>query len=240
MKKLRQAGFTLIEVLIISPVVMLTIIIIMSFLFNQYGQLTQQGSQINLNIEAQNITFSMQDDIFYANAFNSGLNSGLLDTYQPSGGWKYNSDPKTLIISTPALTESYRSDTRKLVYINTEGCDASVIQENAPLYNNVIYFVSGTNMYKRIVSAPATMATCGTSFLPQSCPSDHTSASCPADRLLTDKLNSFTITYYDNANNVTTTPEQATKIKIDLQLKDKAYAEDIFTTNSITLKRLNQ
>ncbi len=237
--KNRQEGFTLIEVLIISPVVMLTIILVMSFLFNLFGQLTQQGSQIDLNVEAQNIAFSMQDDIFYANAFGSGLNSGLVDSYQPSGGWKHNTTPVTLIISTPALTENRRSDTRQPVYINTEGCTTN-LDQNAPLYNNVIYFASGTNLYKRIVTAPSTMATCGTSFFPQSCPTGHTTPTCQEDRLVTTKLNNFVLTYYDNTNAVTTTPELATKVKVELTLKDKAYAEDITATSSLTLKRLNQ
>ncbi len=238
MKK-RQDGFTLIEVLIISPVIMLTIVITMSYLFNLYGQLTQQGSLINLNVEAQNITFGMQDDIFYANSFNSGLNSGLVDAYQPSGGWKNNTTPGTLIISTPALTDNRRSENREPVFIDTEGCTTNLL-DNAPLYNNVIYFASGTNLYKRIVSAPSTTATCGSSFFKQTCPHGQTTSTCGEDRLMTDKLNNFTLTYYDSSNNVTTTPEIATKVKVELQLKDKAYAEDIFSTSSITLKRLNQ
>jgi competence protein ComGC len=235
----RQAGFTLVEILIIAPIVMVTIVIMISFLFNQYGQLTQQGSQLNLNVEAQNIVFSMQDDIMFANAFTQGLNSGLVDDYEPGGGWVYNSTPSTLIISTPAETANHRSSNRQPVYIDTEGCDASVLKDNSPLYNNVIYFVSGTNLYKRSVTAPSTMATCGTSYQKQNCPAANASASCPADRLLTDKLNSASFTYYDTNNTVVTDPELAEKVKIDLQLKDRAYAEDIYSTSTITLRKLN-
>lgn len=239
MRLLNKQGFTLVEILIVSPVVMLTIIIIMSFLFNQYGQLTQQGSQINLNVESQNITFSMQDDIFYANAFTSSLNGNLLDSYQPGGGWNYNTTPETLIISTPALTGNRRADDRQPVYIDTVGCDPSVIQENSALYNNIIYFVEGTRLYKRTVTAPPTMATCGTSFQEQSCPAANATATCPADNLMTDKLDTFNVTYYDALNNEVATPELSTKVKIDLRLKDRAYAEDIYADSTITLKRLN-
>lgn len=238
-KRLAQQGFTLIEILIMSPIVMLTIVIIMSFLFNQYGQLTQQGAQLNLNVEAQNITFSMQDDLFFANAYSSGINSGLVDANQPSGGWKSNTTPQTLIVSVPAETANRRSDTRKPVYINTEGCDPLVLEDNSPLYNNVIYFVSGSNLYKRYLTAPSSMATCGTSFQKQTCPSNKVTSSCPADRLLTDKLQSFTVTYYDTSNTVTTTPDNAEKIKVDIQLKDRAYAEDLTSSSTITLRKIN-
>lgn len=239
MKKLHQSGFTLTEILVVAPVVMLTIIIVMSFLFNQYGQLTQQGAQINLQVEAQNITFSMQDDIFYASGFASILNDNLIDSYQPSGGWKYDSTPETLIISTPALTGNHRAEDRQPVYIDTEGCDPSVVQENSPLLNNVIYFVDGSNLYKRIVTAPDTLQTCGTSFFRQSCPQSSSNPTCPSDRLVTDKLDAFNIVYFDAAGTEVDTPEQASKIHVNIQLKDRAYANDIYATSSITLKKLN-
>ncbi len=232
-------GFTLIEVLIMAPIIMVTIIIIMSFLFNQYGQLTQQGAQINLNVEAQNIVFSMQDDIFYANAFVDDLNSNLVDSHQPSGGWDGTTTPTTLLISTPAMTQNHRSASRQPVYINTVGCGSSVLEDNDALYNNIIYFSSGTTLYKRIVSAPSTLATCGTSFLKQTCPAASVTSTCQADIVLTKNLQSFTATWYDSSGNVVTSPGSATTIKVDLQLKDRAYATDIYANSTITLKKLN-
>lgn len=223
-----------------SPIMIIAVVMTMSFLFNQYGQLTQQGAQVNLNVDAQNITFSMQDDVFYANTFKQTINSGLSDAFQPGGGWTYNTTPQTLVISAPALTGNRRSANRQPVYINTEGCDASVLEENSPLYNNIIYFVSGTRLYKRTISAPSSMATCGTSYQVQSCPQAQSSSTCPADRLLTDKLQTFTVTYYDTSNTVVTNPESAERIKVSLTLKDRAFAEDITSTSTITLRKLNQ
>jgi Tfp pilus assembly protein PilV len=236
-----QSGFTLIEVLILSPILMVTVVLLMSYLFNQYGQLTQQGALINLQTEAQNIVFSMQDDLFFARSFESNKNTNLTDTYQPSGGWKSNTTPPTLIISDVALTTNRRSATRIPVYINTYGCSPqATLEQNDELFQNTIYFVSGTNLYKRILSAPSTLSICGTPFQKQTCPSGHETATCPLDRKLTDKLNTFSITYYDTDNNVTTTPENAEKVKVSIQLKDKAFAEDIYADSSITLRKLNQ
>ncbi len=238
MKSLRADGFTLVEVLIMSPILMITIIITMTLLFNQYGQLTQQGAQVNLNVEAQNIAFSMQDDVFFASSFEQTSNSNLIDANQPSGGWTYSTTPKqTLILSTAALTTNPRNAARQVVYIDTAGCPS---EENSVLYNNVIYFASGTNLYKRILTAPSSMNTCGASFQRQTCPAASVTSECPADRILSDKLESFTVTYYDTNNTAVTDPEQAEKVRIDLQLKDKAFAEDIFSSSSITLRKLNQ
>lgn len=235
-----EQAFTLIEVLVIAPILMLTIVVLMTFLFNQYGQLTQQGALINLQTEAQNITFSMQDDIFFADSFEQNMNANLADAYDPPAGWTYNTNPSTLIISTPALTGNRRSANRTPVYINTVGCDQAVIEENSPLMNNVIYFASGTTLYKRIISAPNNMATCGTSYQKQTCPAANATTSCPPDRVITKNLSKFTLKYYDANNVAVTDPSIADKVQIDLELKDKAFAEDIYATSNITLKKLNQ
>jgi hypothetical protein len=237
----KSAGFTLVELLVIGPIVMVTLFGAITFLFNQYGRLVQQNAQLNLQLEAQNILFGLQDDLWYANLFTSTINDNLADQYQPSGGWTYNSTPPTLIISTPALTTNRRSANRTPVYIKGSTCTPPDGNgDNSVLYNNVIYFVHNSNLQKRILTAPANMQTCGTSYTKQNCPAANASASCPADVLLSDHLNTFSITYYDTSNIVTTTPENAESVKVDIGLKDKAYAEDIYATSSIRLRKLNQ
>jgi hypothetical protein len=54
------------------------------------------------------------------------------------------------------------------------------------------------------------------------------------------RSSSFGVTYYDVNNAVTTTPELAEKIKVDLTLQDKADAEDITASSSLVLKKLNE
>lgn len=241
MRKLQTAGFTLIEILIICPILMLVIAYTMNYLFGQYGQLTKQQGLVNLQLGVQEVTFSMQDDVFFSNAFTTTTNSNLSDPYAPSGGWKATTTPQTLILSTPALTSSHRDPNRKPVYINTVGCSPeATLEQNDPLYNNTIFFVSGTNLYKRTLTAPSSLSTCGTSYLKQSCPADHANSTCPVDVLLTDKLSTFSITYYNGSNTVVSTPEQARKIKVTVTLHDKAFAEDIYATSTLTMRRVNQ
>lgn len=239
-KPLRQ-GFTLVELLVISPIVLVVTVATVTFLFNQYGRLVQQSARLNLQVEAQSILFGLQDDLWYANHFTSGSYENLVDDYQPPGGWQSGTTPPTLIISSAALTANRRDSNRQPVYINESTCeppDGNGI--NSVLYNNIIYFVSGTNLYKRTISAPASLATCGTSYEQQSCPAEFANSNCPADNLLSDRLDSFQVTYYDITNAVTATPESAESIKVDLRLKDRAFAEDIFSSSSMRLKKLNQ
>lgn len=236
-----EKGFTLVELLVIMPIVLVTVIAGVTFLFNEYGGLVKQSGQLNLQLDAQNILFGLQDDLWYANLFTSDKNDNLVDTYAPSGGWKFNTNPRTLIISSPALTTSQRDPDRTPVYINESTCDPPDGDgDNSVLYDNIIYFVSGTNLYKRVLTAPSTMDTCGTPYVKQTCPSNHASGSCPADTILTDKLNTFSVTYYDTGNNTTNTPESAESVQVSLTLKDKAFAEDITASTSLRLRKLNQ
>lgn len=238
-RQIGRKGFTLVELLVIAPVLMVTIIIMMTFLFDQFGQLTQEGSRLRLVTESQLVTLSMQDDVFFASAFMSSLNPGLVDVHEPSGGWTNDTDPQTLIVSVPALTGSNRDPDRQPVYVDTEGCEAEVLETNAPLLNNVIYFAEGTNLYKRTVSAPEGVATCGTSYDKQTCPEASATEECRMDVLLTDKLNKFEITYYDSDNTEVSDPEVAKRIKVDVELKDRAFAEDVYGNATITIKKLN-
>lgn len=237
--RLSNKGFTLVEVLVVAPVMILTIVIMMSFLFNQYGLLTQEGTRLRLVTDAQLITLNLQDDVFFASVFGSTKNSNLVDSYEPSGGWLYSTTPQTLILSGAALTKSNRDPTREPVYIDTLGCEPENKEQNDVLQNNIIVFAQGTELYKRTLTAPSSLSLCGSSFDKQTCPAEHVTASCSKDVLLTDKLDSFTVTYYDEGNVVVTTPEQAQRIKVSVRLKDRAYAEDVFGDANITLKKLN-
>lgn len=243
-RKSSQSGFTLIEVLVISPVLIFTIVITLSYLFNLYGQLTQQASQLNLQSDAQTILFSIQDDLTYAREFSTAKYPSLSDAYAPSGGWtSQNTNPARVIILVPATTASHRSPDRQTVYLNEVGCtpdvDLETMQSNSLAFHNIIYFVNGSNLYKRTLSPSTGTAMCGTPYLRQSCPAANATSTCPADKLISSQVNAFTATYYDSANNIISSPSAAQRVRLNIQLKDRAYAEDIYANSSITVKRLN-
>lgn len=239
MKHLNEAAFTLVEVLVISPVIMMTVLVMLNFLFNQYGQLTQQGVQLDLQVETQKSLFSMQDDIFFAAGFLATKSDNLVDSYAPPGGWQHDSTPETLLIAAPALTKNHRLPDRATVYINEIGCDPETLENNSILVNNIVYFVDGTNLYKRTLTAPSSLSTCGTSYQRQNCPADNASDTCPADILLSDRVESFEITYFDGTNAETLEPTQARKVRVTLTLVQKAYADDVRASMSLTMKGLN-
>lgn len=241
MKYKNQRGFTLVEMLVIGPVMMLATITAVTFLFNQYGFLVKQNALLNLQLEAQNILFGLQDDLWYASQFASGKNDNLADSYEPVGGWTNATTPPTLIVSLTALTTNARDPDRQPVYINESTCTPPDGNgANSVLYNNVIYFVSGVNLYKRTLTAPPSMATCGTPYEKQTCPAGNSSPTCLPDVILSDHISSFSVIYYDTDNITTTTPENAESVQVDMGLSDKAFGEDISASSSLRLRKLNQ
>jgi hypothetical protein len=237
----RERGFTLVELLVIGPVMLLATITAMTFLFNQYGQIVKQDGQLRLRMEAQNLLFGFQDDLWFANQFSSTINSNLSDPYQPAGGWNNATSPPTLIVSLTALTTNQRDPNRQPVYINESTCTPPDGDgANSILYNNTIYFQEDTNLYKRTLTAPAGLATCGTSYEKQTCPEANSSPTCRADPVLSDHVTSFSVTYYDVDNVVTTTPESAESVEVSLTLTDKAFGENVTATSSLRLRKLNQ
>lgn len=241
---MKQRGFTLVEILVIAPVVMITIVITISFLFNLYGQLIQYGAKINLQSDAQTILFGLQDDLSFSKDFGTTKDTSLTDVYAPGGGWIYNSNPKTLILLSPAATANHRNPAREPVYINQLGCTPGVtletMQENTLAVNNIIYFVSGTNLYKRILSPPTGTSMCGTPYLKQTCPSANATTTCLKDILLSNNVSSFDVTYYDSSNTAITDPTTADKVKVDITLSIKAFSENVYASSSLTMRKFNQ
>jgi len=238
---IKERGFTLVELLVIGPVMLLAAITTMTFLINQYGQVVKQDGQLRLRMESQNLLFGFQDDLWFANQFSSTINSNLSDPYEPTGGWSSATTPPTLIVSLTALTTNQRDPNRQPVYINESTCTPPDGNgANSILYNNTIYFLEGTNLYKRTLTAPAGLVTCGTSYEKQTCPQANSSPTCRADPVLSDHVTSFSVIYYDVDNVVTTIPENAESVEVNLTLTDKAFGETVTANSNLRLRKLNQ
>lgn len=236
--KLNSKGFTLMELVIIGPILMATIAILMNFMFNQYGQLLVRNTAVNLQVQSGNILASIKPEAANASTFVSQINSTQNDEFAPSGGWSANNNSDVLILSTPALTAPYGNDNSQKVYINTVGCEPETTRlGNDALLVNIIYFSKGSNLYRRVLSSNGSLSTCGNNYFKQTCPSSNSSAGCPEDRLLTNQLDEFKVSYIDQNGNQTTRPEEGSLVKISLKLKDKAYAETVVAGSDITVRR---
>lgn len=242
----QQSGFTIVELLVVMPIYVLVVMVTFSSLLSRYGELLKEAAAVNLRLEAETSLVVLEDELIFATDFGEVITADLSDAYAPSGGWKNNTNPDTLIIYETALTAGRRDANRDFVYKNQYGCGSNY---NPIALNNLVYFTkqNTTDSYKTLYkrSVVPSYATCQTNYRIKSCPESVIIAGCTSDGIVSRNVIDFDIEYYDD-DNVLINDESGTydlslarKLKVKLTLGDKANGEDITVTSAVTMKRLN-
>jgi len=148
-------GFTVVEMMVIAPIV---ILVIGSFIFAIVKMTGDVMSTRNANTLAYNIQDALnriEDDARLSMGF---LYSSINPT-TPQGSdngstaFSATTTNKTIIINTFATTDNPLSSSRGLVYTNTPitNCNSPQISQNPPLMTNTVYFVSGDTLWRRVI-----------------------------------------------------------------------------------------
>lgn len=176
MKKLNQRGFTLVELVIIVPIMLVSISYTMKFMIDLYGSSLAKTQKLNLQIDSQTASSTIKNDVFYATSLLSSLPTGspapFIDPSPPSSPWKVALDspqtsgvytplatgtnlstPKVVLIATEQQTSSKNSG-RKLLYTSpTSDCNPPL----TPLRNLIVYYVkqqtgsSNKQLFRRVI-----------------------------------------------------------------------------------------
>jgi prepilin-type N-terminal cleavage/methylation domain-containing protein len=258
----KQNGFSIIELLIVLPIVSIVVIVLISALFSQYATVLAETSRTELRASGQTILINLQDELLFTMAYGEELEGRLVDVNEPSGGWNYDTNPQTLIINEIALDSTRRDETRHIVRQRVNNCESSSITANPLAVNNTIYFVQPnsdfpySNLFKRTITPtydlcsidintgnPCTPTTtnCRSNAKQTSCPTNlvGTGNCTTEDSLLTDKVLDFRIKYFTEGNIETPIPSSAEKIEIELDLGDKVFGKEIDITVKHTIRKIN-
>lgn len=244
----QQGGFTIIELMVITPMMMLVAFSILSMMISIYGQSIVGTAEVNLQLQAETVLTTMQDELIFADSFGETISSDSLnlvaDPNQPGGGWNFNTSPhSTLIVIEPALTANRQNPAADFVRRNYFGC-SQALESNPRVFNNLVYFVSGSSLYKRILPAGSSGTLCSQTYRVRTCPTALVTPTCPNDITLSNTVESFVITYYDEANQVIDiadggSPTDAEKITMQLDLTDQINGKTITASAGITVRNLN-
>ncbi|TAH33226.1 hypothetical protein EYC58_01185 [Candidatus Saccharibacteria bacterium] len=257
-----QDGFTIIEIGIIVPI----LIVFLLALFNSLWLLLQSSSvertETNSAYDIQAALSIIEKDVMLSSQFLATTDSGITDAYPPTSNgntWSYlgeNSNVRALILKTYATTTNTESNERQPIFLDQVGCTAATIYYNDVLDYNTIYFVKNDTLYRRkIINTSST--TCNPAYQKQSCPSLETlgtgtrSATCQADdEPVAQNVSGFTITYYDKSNS--TTPidtyasgadpallQTANAVKVTITISRKAMGKTTAINSTILIPRLN-
>jgi hypothetical protein len=142
---------------------------------------------------------------------NADENNRWPDSNSPGGsgnqfGWQSSST--TLVLATAAKNQS-----GNIIFSDP----ANYITEK----NNIIYFVQGGTMYKRIIAAPVTGNTAKTT-----CPASSATSSCPADKELLHNVTAFSVSYL-NGQNQSVSPTDARAVELHVTVNKKVFGEPV-------------
>lgn len=207
-----QGGFTLVEMMVIAPLVILLIGLFITYIVTTTGESAKQTDKNAISYEIQGGLNIIEEDanraVDYLSSVTSTNTEFPISNKQGSdeGTAGYSANSNHLLMKMPATTNSSFSDDRSLVYLNypDSSCDVSTITLNDSLYYLVAYFVRDGSLWRRVIMGsyggnslcsgytPWQQATCSPTTMAGSPP-----LYCKAtDVELVENVSSFTTNYY--------------------------------------------
>jgi Tfp pilus assembly protein PilV len=228
----KEAGLTLIEMLVVAPLVILLIGVSLGYI----SSLTGQGLQTRQkNLLAYTTQASLDDIEVNANQATSflpqttgvvspqGRNNSGTQFVANSGG-----SGGTLIIKSAATTKNPYDPTRALIYTGTgSGCN----ENNTILTYTTVYFIASNQLFKRTILP--NVAACAVPYQLNSCASASMSSTiCKVeDEKLADNVSDFSISYF--SDNAAATPDNADTILVSLTLSQPTAGQTITYTGTV-------
>jgi type II secretory pathway pseudopilin PulG len=210
-KRNQSAGFTLVEILVIAPIVILVIGAFVGVTLTMTGEILTTRANDSLLYSVQDSLDRMSTDVRSSNNF---LAANNITISSPQG-----SDNSTagfvnvggangpeLILDSTATTANPNLLTSQPVYLQNSpnACASSAVQQNATLHYNIVYFVNNNTLYRRIITNSNFLtAGCTTPWQRPNCAAGMTGALCKTnDEVLISNVSGITlqINYYTSAN----------------------------------------
>lgn len=216
----KQGGFTIVELLIGISVASILFLAFMAAILNYFVLLTQNNALIDMTNSSQNLLRSTVNALQVSDGVRQ--TNSITDPNAPSGGWNTSNSNFVIVIDTPSLDSNHNYITN-----TTTG---------GPYMDELVYYKSGTSLYKRTLANPnATGDTLATS-----CPPSLATSTCPADPDLADHFQSMSFTLYDQDAVTTTDPTQARSIGIGLVMQRSVFGRSISLNNNIRVTLRNR
>lgn len=205
-------GFTLVEMLVIVPVVILVIGIFIGVIVSMTGDILAARGSNALSNNIQDALNRIEQDVNSSSGYLATNNIALTSPqgYDDSTSSFKNvgTNGTMLIINSYATTSNPLSSSQNTVYTpNPNPCNSTQVNQNPPVMVNIIYFVKGGTLWRRVV-APYNYATIGCSVpwqQPSCTPGYATPSFCKTqDTRLVDNMqtNGFSVNYFSNASSI--------------------------------------
>lgn len=216
-----ESGFSLVEMLIVAPIVILMIGIFVSTIVSMTGDVLSTRASSTLAYNIQDALNRIDQDVKLSGGY---LATNDIILTSPQG---YNNDTTNFHNANPDTTignililETYTTDsnplnlTQNLVYMSGQpnACNSAQINQNQPLMMNTIYFVKANTLWRRIVAssnyatAGCVSGSIGAPWQRPSCAPTISGTMCTTqDQRLVDGIQtgSFSVNYYTSPSSTT-------------------------------------
>jgi len=235
-------GFTLIEMLVVAPIVLLVIGVFIAAIINITGEVLSARSANSLSYNIQDALSRIEQDIKLSGGFLSTNNITLTSPqgYNDDTTNFHNIDQTTgtmLILNSYTTANNPQSTAPDILYAagQPNPCDNPLINKNQPVMMNVVYFVKNGTLWRRtIASSNYETVGCSKPWQQPSCAQNVTNAFCKTtDLQLVDGIDAsagFTISYYPD-----TTSTTADAMASDSNQTDTARQAALKLTNTATI-----
>lgn len=203
------SGFTLVEMLIIAPIILLTIAAFIGIIITLTGEALVARSSNSLAHDTQEALNMMEEDIRLSSAFLATNKWTISSPYgynnATQGFTNASSTTGTMLILNMVATSQTGSG-RVPVWRADQpnACSASNVSQNATMTINVIYFVKDSTLFRRILTPPYYSDACTTPAQVATCHPSVSSGCQVRDTRVLDNVGNFAIQYFSTA--ATTSP----------------------------------
>lgn len=218
-KSIRSDGYTLVELLISITVFGFIAVGLFGVCAYYFQLITRTNHEVEMTVDSQNLLRSTAEQLRYGAGVR--VAGTINDTNAPAGGWTTSNANFVIIIASPA------KDSAGNYIVNPD--------TGNPYNNELVYYKSGTTLYRRTLAHPD--ATGNTTVM--SCPPSSATATCPADARLIDNVDNMVFTLYDQDDATTTNPLLARSINIVLSMRRNTFGGPLTLENSLRITLRN-
>lgn len=252
----KNQGFTLVEMLVVAPLVLLVIAGLVAAMVTMVGDSLAASGRTTMSYNMQDTLDRIEQDSRVAINFMSTFNYFSSPQGRDGGTQAFSfSANKDLILTQQATTTSPYDTTRDLVYYANQpnSCTpASNAIGNRVLVSRTIYFLKNGSLWRRTVVNPwnqngtaDTNTVCSAPWQRDTCPEGSTvgsgsSNNCNGvDEELLKNVTDFTPTFYTSAGTATSDPASATTVNVSITVTKPISGEDVAQTSTLRSSRLN-
>lgn len=244
--KQNYSGFTLVELLIITPMVLLIIASFVVVIVSLTGDALANREQLVQARDTQDALDRIEQDIRLSNRF---LAENRVVLTSPQG---VNNDTTkfvnvsattgtALILQSLATDKNPIDNTRNLVFLTNSpnACNSPLVTSNSPSYVNIVYFVKNNMLYRRVLTTynPSPVP-CVTPWQQSTCAAGQVNGtSCKSeDTILAKDVASISIDYFTTPTS-TTPIADASSAATTVAVRDAALVTASSLRASITLTK---